>query len=268
MVAADRAGIANNTVVKKRRRTLRPLPPRRVRFLDDTSVVGTVADRSSLSEEEHGRAWYPSRELEGFKIEVRALCRAIRGCRKDRRLLAPAFWSPPPLTRGLELRLSGDRQLNKSLAIWGTLKAQKRSGGDPEFIAAVARVCTSAARELAGAEAERDYLEAYDSDPAAAARFLATKIESTERCPFHLKLRKKDRADSIALPQIPVATTTVVDSSDILVSQKNNRQHIVVPQQTNRQHALRDARLRTITECVQKPRLSRTREESLRFELF
>merc|ERR1711907_547769 len=127
-------------------------------------VVGTVTERSNLSEEEHRLAWYPSRELEGFKVEVRALCRAIRCCRKDRRLLSPAFWSPQPLTRGLELRLCGNRQKNKELAIWGTLKAQQRSGGDPEFVAAVSRACTSAAREQAAVEGKRDYLEAQHDD--------------------------------------------------------------------------------------------------------
>merc|ERR1711907_425449 len=94
----------------------------------------------------------------------RALCRAIRCCRKDRRLLSPAFWSPQPLTRGLELRLCGNRQKNKELAIWGTLKAQQRSGGDPEFVAAVSRACTSAAREQAAVEGKRDYLEAHQHD--------------------------------------------------------------------------------------------------------
>merc|ERR1711977_801547 len=42
--------------------------------------------------------------------------------------------------------------------------AKERRAGDPEFVAAVSRACTSAAREQAAVEGKRDYLEAHQHD--------------------------------------------------------------------------------------------------------
>jgi hypothetical protein len=63
-------------------------------------------------------------------------------------------------TRGLEQRVCLNRQRHKYLAIRCTLKAQMESRC-PEFIARISNKCTQWAKELAVAEADRDFCEAY-----------------------------------------------------------------------------------------------------------
>lgn len=63
-------------------------------------------------------------------------------------------------TRGLEHRVCLNRQRHKYLAIRCTLKAQMQSRC-PDFIARISNKCTSWAKEIAVAEANRDYCEAY-----------------------------------------------------------------------------------------------------------
>jgi len=179
---------------------------RRVRFLD-ARVVGIIAPRSSITIEEHQRVWYPIHELDGFKTEIRNMCRKIREDRQQQQLIAHISGntaanaattdSPAVLTRGLEHRICKNRQRNKAIAIWGTLKAQQRNN-DPEFIAMIARKCTMLAKELAITEATRDYCEVYNPDAIA---LLLPQIESVPSNPFPIKLKRKCSS----------ATTIVID---------------------------------------------------------
>jgi hypothetical protein len=63
-------------------------------------------------------------------------------------------------SRGLEHRVCLNRQRHKYLAIRCTLKAQMQSRC-PDFIARISSKCTQWAKEIAVAEADRDFCEAY-----------------------------------------------------------------------------------------------------------
>ena len=87
-------------------------------------------------------------------------------------------------TRGLEHRVCLTRQRNKHLAIRCTLKAQMRSKC-PDFIARISGKCTQWAKDLARAEANRDYCEVYCPD-------LVQSIPKTVNiCPFPMSAFKK-----------------------------------------------------------------------------
>lgn len=176
---------------------------RRVRFLE-ARVVGIVAPRSSITMEEHQRVWYPIHEMDSFKTEIRTMCQKICEDRQQQQLAHAsgntvanaATDSPAVLTRGLEHRICKNRQRNKAIAIWGTLKAQQRNN-DPEFIAMIARKCSMLAKELAITEATRDYCEVYNPDAVA---LLLPQIESVASNPFPIKLkRKRSSAATIAI---------------------------------------------------------------------
>jgi hypothetical protein len=166
-----------------------------VRF---SSIMGIIVPPSNLTEEENQRVWYTSSELIMMKNEIRTLSRIIRDdhhqhggvlLRTIRTTTnrSPSSTSDTISTRGLELRLCKNRQQNKALAIWGTLKAQNRNN-DPQFIAMLSQKCTAAAKELAIAEAVRDYCEVYNPD---AIPFLSPNIEAIVLCPFPVKLKRK-----------------------------------------------------------------------------
>lgn len=202
--------------------------PKHVHFRD-ARVVSFIAPGSSMTMEERNELWYPTADLDGFKVQARTLSRKLR----EPALVAAAAAAaeaaamadspqppppegrlllrrcrdgsvsppPPPLSdcvsslpamdddgsmveddgggnknngsaagagegscdgdpRGLEHRVCLNRQRNKHLAIRCTLKAQSRSRC-PEFIARISGKCTQWAKELAVAEADRDYCEAY-----------------------------------------------------------------------------------------------------------
>lgn len=160
-----------------------------VRFLD-ARVVGTVPSRSSLSLEELKTTWYSESELTRFQNEIRALCKTIRDCQRSSGSLdAPntTVSTCEPEIRGLENRICRNRQRNKCLSIWVTLKAQQRNN-DPAFIATVAQKCNFLATELAIMQGARDYGKVYEPDKA---RLLLSRIKSFESNAFPIKLKRK-----------------------------------------------------------------------------
>jgi hypothetical protein len=207
---------------------------RRVRF---SSVMGIVVPLSNLTEEENHRVWYTSSELVMMKNEVRALSRKIR----DDHLyqhggVLRTIHTPTPTisnrtsfndctanTRGLELRLCKNRQMNKSLAIWGTLKAQNRNN-DPQFIAMISQKCTAVAKELAISVAVRDYCELYNPD---AIPLLLPNIKEIALCPFPVKLKRKR------------STTTTTTTMMTLENIENNNGRRISHVQTTRNVRLR-----------------------------
>lgn len=164
--------------------------PRRVSFLAD-EVVSSHSQSSAIviEEQEQSSTWYLPHELEHFKTEVRLASQAIR---EEERLsgntATPSIYHTleRPM-RGLEQRICKNRQKNKALAIWGTLKAQQRNN-DPEFIAMIARKCSHTAKQLAFMEAARDYCEVYNPDEVLS---LSAKIEQFALQSFPIKLKRK-----------------------------------------------------------------------------
>jgi len=162
--------------------------PGRVSF-SKAEVVGTVTHRSVISREDHQKIWYLAHEQESFRTEVRTLCQKIRddGLASDNTAATTTHNSAEFPTRGLEQRICKNRQRNKALAIWGTLKAQQRNN-DPEFIAMIARKCSLTATQLAYMEAARDYCEIYNPEAIAS---LSAEIESFASKSFPIRLKRK-----------------------------------------------------------------------------
>lgn len=161
---------------------------RRVRF-SHARVVGTVVDRSVIPVEHHRDIWYLASELEEFKNEIRPVCQQIRdnGFSNGNAAAYALYNTADFSTRGLEQRMCKNRQRNKALAVWGTLKAQQRNN-NPEFIAMIARKCSYTAAQLAYMEAARDYCEIYNPGKIAS---LSAQIESFASQSFPIKLKRK-----------------------------------------------------------------------------
>merc|ERR1712176_1688545 len=135
-------------------------------------------------------------ELDVFKSSVRSACQEIRdnGLPSSNTAASTIYNCARFPTRGLEQRICKNRQRNKALSIWGTLKAQQRSK-DPEFIAMIARKCSFTSTQLAYMEACRDYCEIYNPEASAS---LTTQIEAFSSQSFPIKLKRKLNQSSSA----------------------------------------------------------------------
>jgi hypothetical protein len=103
-----------------------------------------------LTTEERHDLWYHPADLVGFKNEARDLSRRIRKNSLPEK----------ECSRGLEHRISVERQKNKYLAIRAILKAQDRH--HPEQLARIASRCTAWAKEVALLAGYQDYYHAYN----------------------------------------------------------------------------------------------------------
>lgn len=168
--------------------TRRAINPRRVRF-SHFEVVGTVAERSAIPIEDYRNIWYFAHELESFKNDVRMACQTMRddGLTSGNSAASTIYNSDNFTTRGLEQRMCKNRQRNKALSVWGTLKAQQRNK-DPEFIAMISRKCSFTAAQLAYMEAARDYCEIYNPGEIVS---LSAQIETFASQAFPIKLKRK-----------------------------------------------------------------------------
>jgi len=162
---------------------------RRVSF-SEHEFVDTVTQSSAIQlEDKQSSTWYLPQELHIFKMEVRLSTQAIRnkGISSGNNATATMYNTVDYPTRGLEQRICKNRQRNKALAIWGTLKAQQRNN-DPEFIAMIARKCSHSATQLAYMEAARDYCEIYNPEEVSS---LSAQIERFASQSFPIKLKRK-----------------------------------------------------------------------------
>jgi len=164
--------------------------PRRVSFSND-EVVGAPTQSSiiQMQEQQHSSTWYLPHELQVFKAEVRFASQAIRDKQRlsGNTAASSVYNTVEYPTRGLEQRICKNRQRNKALAIWGTLKAQQRNN-DPEFIAMIARKCSHTASQLAYMEAALDYCEIYNPQQVSS---LSAQIEKFASQSFPIKLKRK-----------------------------------------------------------------------------
>jgi hypothetical protein len=165
------------------------MQPRRVSF-SEREVVDTMSQSSVFQlEDDQSSTWYLPQELQVFKTQVRLSTQEIRnkGISSGNNATATIYNTLDYPTRGLEQRICKNRQRNKALAIWGTLKAQQRNN-DPEFIAMIARKCSHSATQLAYMEAARDYCEIYNPDEVSS---LSAQIERFASQSFPIKLKRK-----------------------------------------------------------------------------
>lgn len=173
------------------------MQPRRVSFLENEDFDSVAQSSAVPMEDEQTSTWYLPQELQVFKTEVRLSTQEIRskGISSGNNAAATIYNTVDFPTRGLEHRICKNRQRNKALAIWGTLKAQQRNN-DPEFIAMIARKCSHSAAQLAYMEGARDYCEIYNPEEVSS---LSAQIERFASQSFPIKLKRKT-PDSASTP--------------------------------------------------------------------
>jgi hypothetical protein len=134
---------------------------------DETELAGRRMLSSHLSDRDGEECWYQHAELASFKDNARDLCRKIRSC--DEFLDKPIFCfqmdealeSESECVRGLEQRISMERQKNKYLAMRTILKFQDRCNSS-EKLAAIASKCTAWAKDVALCTGYQDFYNAYN----------------------------------------------------------------------------------------------------------
>lgn len=122
---------------------------RRVSF-QGSQVVSEVTPCTSMTPEERANIWYTQDDLVAFKNEARDISRKIR-------------FSPEAVdeSRGLEHRISSERQQRKCLAIRAIIKAQS---SHPEQLPMIASRSSAWAKEIALRVGHRDFYQAYQPE--------------------------------------------------------------------------------------------------------
>ena len=130
--------------------------PRRTRVsFHDTRIEMRVVSLACLSDELRRDIWYSPADIETMRTEARDLCRFLR--------VNPRA-CPEEHTRGLELRISLERQCRKQMTVQGVVEAQRRCT-DPAFLASLAQRCSLLPKEMALAQAQKDYCTVYVNGP-------------------------------------------------------------------------------------------------------
>lgn len=124
--------------------------PRRVSFQATEIVSDDDVPPNTLTTEERNELWYHPVDLVGFKNEAREISRRMRHDTNN----------SAEHTRGLEQRISMERQKNKYLSIRAILKAQELNHS-PRELARIASKCSAWAKEIALLTGHKDYYAAY-----------------------------------------------------------------------------------------------------------
>lgn len=147
-----------------------PCRTRRVSFNEYTSAK-CIASLASLSEHDRNLLWHTEDDIEACKERARALCAGIvQGKTKEENI------------RGLELRLSPERQRRKYMILHAILKAQSRYT-DPKQLSNIARRCTAWSKILAAIVAQHDYCDLYHPERIAS----IASLPSHEKYPLPFK---------------------------------------------------------------------------------
>lgn len=135
---------------------IRARAPRRVSFQQAELTHSSTSDlhtnsHAIMTSQERSKLWYHPQDLQAFKVEARQVARRIRTSHSSE------------CARGLEHRISMERQKNKYLAIRAILKAQDQCC-TPAELATVASRCSAWAQEVALLTGHTDYYMAYNPD--------------------------------------------------------------------------------------------------------
>ena len=123
-----------------------------------------IAASSDMTQEERCELWYKPSDLNQFKSDARDICRRLRDEGMVGDILLDVELSNSncaDCTRGLEHRVSVERQKNKYITMRAILKAQQRYS-KPEQLAHVAIKCTAWAKEVALVTGYQDFYQAYN----------------------------------------------------------------------------------------------------------
>ena len=138
-----------------------------------------IESLASLSEADRKFLWYSDEDIEACKGRARELSEGIKKGRIQE-----------DNTRGLELRLSPERQRRKYMIIHAILRAQKRYT-DPKQLSNIARKCTVWSKTVAAIVAQHDYCSLYHPERIAS----IANLPSLEKYP--LPFKSKDPLPSV-----------------------------------------------------------------------
>jgi hypothetical protein len=200
------------------------VPKKSVSF-EKAEIVALITPSSEMPDSHRHELWYQQIDLDEFKNNARHLCRQIRDCDAviDQPMLDTridiALATENHCARGLEHRISLERQRNKFLTMRAVLKAQQRYDS-PDKLAIIASKCTAWAKEIALCTGYQDFYQAYN--PA-----LAHLVPSSPSVTFPLSCHKTLRSSSEdelppnkrqrTLSPVPAKHSKEVSSSVILL---------------------------------------------------
>ena len=145
--------VLNAILIKQREEMHRIHRQRRRVSFQEPQVVSEVTPCSSMTPEERARTWYSRDDLLAFKNEARDISRRIR--------FTPESSEAAEEFRGLEHRISFERQQRKYLAIRAIIKAQS---SHPEHLPMIASRSSALAKEIALRVGHRDFYQAYQPE--------------------------------------------------------------------------------------------------------
>eukprot|EP00542_Grammatophora_oceanica_P018444 CAMPEP_0194033216 /NCGR_PEP_ID=MMETSP0009_2-20130614/5983_1 /TAXON_ID=210454 /ORGANISM="Grammatophora oceanica, Strain CCMP 410" /LENGTH=237 /DNA_ID=CAMNT_0038673863 /DNA_START=68 /DNA_END=781 /DNA_ORIENTATION=+ len=159
--------------------------PRRVSF-EAVEVVGVCEASSAMTDKERSELWYQQQDLSQFKSDIRETCKTLKSNTNESALLDMQLvrsGRDSSCTRGLEHRVSMERQKNKYLCLKAVLKAQTRYT-KPEQVALVASRCSAWAKEVALATGHQDFYMAYNPS-------MIHMVPQSPTVPFPLSTKKR-----------------------------------------------------------------------------
>ena len=150
---------------------------RRVTF-HERRTEWSIESISSMSEADRNLLWYSEEDVETCRGEVREM---IEKLKEGRGLIQEAD------IRGLELRLSPNRQRRKYMIVHAILRAQRRYA-DPNKLSNIARKCTVWSKTVAAIVAQRDYCSLYHPERVSS----IASLPSLEKYPLPFKQPKEE----------------------------------------------------------------------------
>lgn len=141
---------------------------------------------SSLSEADRKLLWYSEEDVEICKGKAREISEGIK---QGRVVVQEAD------VRGLELRLSPNRQRRKYMIVHAILKAQKRYT-DPKQLSNIARKCTVWSKTVAAIVAQHDYCSLYHPERMSS----IASLPPLEKYPLPFKPSKEALLEASSLP--------------------------------------------------------------------
>lgn len=171
-------------------------------------VISRIMASSDMRTEERNEIWYNHAELNEFKNEAKSLSRKLL---QERNQQSNQTADDNRCTRGLEHRISEERQRKKCLVMKAILKAQRRFKNNPEKLALIAVKCTAWAREVALCTGYRDFYLAYKPS-------MLHLVPKVPRVEFPMISKKRSSSSS--------------DEEELAT--RNKRQRTLSPDPTNR----------------------------------
>mmetsp|Transcript_9230 Transcript_9230/g.14310 ORF Transcript_9230/g.14310 Transcript_9230/m.14310 type:complete len:211 (-) Transcript_9230:2-634(-) len=172
-----------------------PLPvKRRVCFAAEPEVVDEIP---TMSASERADVWYTKVDLDQFKEKARIASRRIR---RDLPLKEDS-----DCTRGLEQRVSLQRQKSRWITIKAVLEAQRRFGKGMDTLSAISKQCSRRAIHQAHVTGKQDFCDAYDLNDINQISKVVQKRRRCEEDEVAYVQPRRVRARTVQVAPLPVA---------------------------------------------------------------